>query len=113
MVKVAIRHAPEGLGHVLAQSAHLTHVLLAAEAVNDGASGKEEQRLEEGVRHQVEDARAIGRNAATHEHVAKLRNGGVRQHLLDVGLHYADGRGKDRRQRSDNCDHRSARSARG
>src|SRR5271165_1332835 len=68
------RHAPKGLGHVLAQAAHVAHVLFTAKAVNDGSGGKEEQRLEEGVSHEVEDARTIGRNAAAHEHEAKLRN---------------------------------------
>jgi hypothetical protein len=45
----------EGDGEFLAQAAHLAHVLFAAQAVDDGACGKEEQCFEEGVGHQVED----------------------------------------------------------
>ena len=50
------RHGPEGVGHVLAQPTHVPHVLLAAQAVDDGACGQKQQRLEESVGHQVEDA---------------------------------------------------------
>ena len=51
------RHDPEGPGHVLAQPAHLAHVLLAPAAVDDRAGAEEQQRFEEGMRHQVENAR--------------------------------------------------------
>ena len=44
------------IGIYLAQSAHVAHVLFTAERVDHGAGAEEEQRLEEGVRHQVEDA---------------------------------------------------------
>ena len=64
-------------GICLAQAAHLAHVLLAAHAVNHRAGGEEEQRLEERVRHQVEDGGRVGRDAAAQEHVAELRDGGV------------------------------------
>ena len=57
-------HGPEGDGDVFAQAAHVAHVLLAAERVDDGAGGEEEQRLEEGVRDQVEDAGGVGGDAA-------------------------------------------------
>ena len=40
------------------EPAHLPHVLLAAHGVDDAAGAEEEQRLEEGVRHEVEDGRA-------------------------------------------------------
>ena len=43
---------------LLAEAAHFAHVLLAAHGVNHAAGREEEKRLEERVRHQVEDARA-------------------------------------------------------
>src|SRR5579872_799927 len=54
---------PTCYGDSLAQTAHLPEVLLAAERMDDAACAKEEQRLEERMRHQMEDARAeqIGR----------------------------------------------------
>ena len=42
------------LRHQLSEAAHLADVLLARERVDDDAGREEEQRLEEGVRHQVE-----------------------------------------------------------
>ena len=83
-------HGPEGDGDVLAQAAHLAHVLLAGEGVDDGAGGEEEQRLEEGVGHQVEDAGGVGADSAGQEHVAELRDGRVGEHALDV----VSGRGR-------------------
>ena len=51
---------PEGDGHALAQAAGLVDVQVAvlARAVHHRAGAQEEQGLEEGVRHQVEDADA-------------------------------------------------------
>ena len=39
---------------------------------------EEQQRLEERVRHQVEDRAGVGRNAERHGHVAELRQRRVR-----------------------------------
>ena len=50
-------HRPEGNGNFLAQATHFAHILLAAECVNHGACGEEEERFEESMRHQVEDGR--------------------------------------------------------
>ena len=69
---------------MLAQAAHVTHILLAADCVDDGARGKEEQCLEEGVGDKMEDGGRVGCSAAGQEHVAKLRDGGVGQDALDV-----------------------------
>ena len=44
-------------GQRLAEPAHPADVLLAGERVDDDPGGEEEQRLEEGVRHQVEHRR--------------------------------------------------------
>jgi hypothetical protein len=56
----ADRHHPEGDRIVLAQPAHVAHVLLVVHRVDDRAGAEEQQRLEEGVREQVEDRGAIG-----------------------------------------------------
>ena len=99
-------HGPESDGQFLAQAAHLAHVLLAAEAVDDGARGEEEQGLEEGVGHQVEDGGRVGRYAAAEEHVSELRDGGVGEDALDVGLDEGDGGGEEGCGRADDGDDR-------
>ena len=63
--------------------------------MNDRARCQEEQPFEEGVRHQVEDARRKRAYAAGHEHVAELRDGGVSENFFDIGLRDADGRGEE------------------
>src|SRR5580692_683544 len=79
-------HGPECDGHLLAQTAHLAQILLAAKAVDDGASSQEEQCLEEGMRHEVEDCRGISGDTAAQKHVAELRDGGVGEDAPDVVL---------------------------
>ena len=64
--------------------------------MNHRARAQKEQRLEERVRHQMEDARAVRSDPDTDEHVAKLRHGGVGENLLDVVLFERDGRRKQR-----------------
>ena len=80
--------------HARAQAAHLHDVLLVVHAQDHRARAQEEQRLEEGVRHQVEHRGAVAGDARRHEHEAELAHGGVREHLLDVGLRDAD-RGRE------------------
>src|SRR5579863_1166588 len=70
--------------HVLGQATHLAHVLLVVHADDDRAGGQEQQRLEEGVRHQMEDGVAVGRDTQRHRHVAELRERRVGDHALDV-----------------------------
>ena len=84
-------HGPEGDGQCLAQAPHGAHILLAAQGMDDGTSGQEEQAFEEGMRDQVEDGSGISCGSAGQEHVAELRDGGVGQHALDIRLHHADG----------------------
>ena len=65
------------------------------------AGGEEEQRLEEGVRHQVEHRAAVGAEPGAEEHVADLRHRRVRDHALDVGLDERDEAGDEQRDRAE------------
>ncbi len=98
MAMTPIVMCPEGDGDALAQAAHVAHVLLAGERVDDGAGGEEEERLEEGVGEEMEDPGGVRTDAAGEEHVAELRDGGVGEDTLDVVLHYADACGEDGRR---------------
>src|SRR5512133_3721519 len=66
------RHYPERYRDLLSQAAHVAHVLLTAQSMDDRAGAEEEQCLEERMRHQVEDAGRVSRYAGAEEHVAKL-----------------------------------------
>ena len=66
-------HRDPGDRHVLAQTAHAAHVLLVMQGDDHRTGAEEQQRLEEGVRHQVEDCRRIRRYAERDRHVAQLR----------------------------------------
>ena len=87
--------------HDRLQPTHLADVLLAAEMVDHDAGRHEEQRLEEGVRHQVEDRVAVGSDPGREEHVADLRHRRVRDHALDVPLHERDDTGHEQRDRAE------------
>jgi len=67
--------------------------------VDDRSGPQEQERLEEGVGHQVEDRSGERPDACPEEHVAELGDGGVREHLLDVVLREAD-RGREQRVRA-------------
>ena len=69
--------------------------------VNHAARAQEEQRLEERVRHQVEDAGRKSAHADAQEHVSELRNRGVGENFLDIVLRQADGRREERRRQAD------------
>ena len=63
--------------------------------VDHRARAQEQERLEESMGEEVEDAGAIGADALRHEHVAELGAGGIGDHALDVGLHQPHGRGEE------------------
>ena len=46
-------HQDEGLRRLLLHAAHLAHVLLVVQGVDHRARTEKQQRLEEGVRHQM------------------------------------------------------------
>jgi hypothetical protein len=50
----------------------IAHILFMVHRVNHAARAKEQQRLEESVREQMEHRRAIGAYACCKEHIAKL-----------------------------------------
>ena len=97
-------HADIGDRHLAPDAAHLAHVLLVAHRVDHRSGAQEQQRLEEGVRDEVEDRRLIGGGARGDEHVAELGAGGVGDHTLDVGLHAGDRGGEDARGAADEQD---------
>ena len=90
-------HAAVGERHHLAEAGHLVEVLVAAHRGDDRAGGHEEQRLEEGVRHQVEHAGGVGGRADGHDHVADLGHRRVRDDALEIGHDEAD-RGGDQQR---------------
>ena len=70
-------------------------------AMNDRAGAHEQQRLEEGVRDQVEQRRHPRAHAQRRDHEAQLRNRGVSQHFLHVTLRKSNRGGEERRERAD------------
>ena len=95
--------------HVFAQPAHPAQVLLVVERDDHRAGAEEQQRLEERMRHQVEDRRRVRRHAERHRHVAELRQRRIRDDALDVVLHDAEERHEERRDRADDRDERQRR----
>ena len=95
------QECPVGDRQVLLQPAHVSHVLLAVQRVDHRARAEEQQRLEERVRVEMEDACRVGADAHRQEHVSQLRYGGIREHALDVVLHQADRAGHQRGCRPD------------
>ena len=102
-------HHGVGDGDLAPDTAHAPHVLLVGHRMDHRPRSEEQERLEEGVRHQVEDAGRIGADAAGEEHVAELRAGRIGDHALDVELRDTDGRGEDAGGGADEGDERQGR----
>ena len=93
--------AAERERHRPAEAAHPVEVLLAGHRADQRAGRHEEQRLEEGVRHQVEQAGDVGAGADAHDHVADLRHRRVGDDALEVGDDQADRAGDQQRHAAD------------
>ena len=96
----AREEAPLRERHHPPEPAHLPDVLLARERVDREARRHEEQRLEEGVRHEVEHPVRVAADPDADEHVADLRHRRVRDHALDVGLDERDQARDEQRERA-------------
>ena len=92
---------PNVNGIALRKPRMLVEVLVAAHRADQRAGGHEQQRLEEGVRHQVEHAGDVGARADAHDHVADLRHRRVGDDALEVGDDHADRRGDEQRDAAD------------
>ena len=75
-----------GEAHRLPEAAHPVDVLAVRHRRDDRAGRHEEQRLEEGVGHQVEEPLRVGADRDAHDHVADLAHRRVGDRPLQVGL---------------------------
>src|SRR5829696_9970152 len=78
-------HRPERYGHSASESPHLEEVV-GVHRVDDAARAEEEERLEEGVVVEVEDAARVVAYPQSEHHVPELGDGGVGDHTLYVPL---------------------------
>ena len=99
--QAADAHAAERERHRLLEAAHPVEVLLARHRGDHRAGGHEEQRLEEGVRHEVKQARGVGARADGHDHVADLGHRRVGDDALQVGDGDRDRARDEQRQAAD------------
>src|SRR5690348_3457058 len=88
-------HHPEGDRGLLAQPAHAPHVLFAAHGMDYRAGAQEEQRFEKRVGHQMKNSGSVSSDSARHHHVPELRDGGISEDALDVGLCQPHGGSED------------------
>ena len=98
-------HGRIGERHEFGEPAHATHILLMVHAMDNRASAKEQKRLEEGVREEVEHGRFIGADTRHEEHVAKLGTGRIGDHALDIVLRHTNRGRIERGHRTHDGDH--------
>jgi hypothetical protein len=85
---------PPGLGR-LAELSIMFHVMVPVfDAQDDRTRAQEEQRLEEGMHHQVEHPGPECAHANCGNHESKLADGRVCQDFLDIELRHSDCRSK-------------------
>src|SRR6185312_2327859 len=68
------------------EAAELVHLLVVVGGVDGGAAAEEEERLEKGVRHEVEHGDIGPAAPEGDEHEAELADGGIGEDFLDIGL---------------------------
>src|SRR5215813_14936870 len=82
----ARKKSPVRVRHVLAQIAHLAHVLLVMHAMDYATCSEEHQRFEERVRHHMKGANDEPADTARQKHEAKLRHRRVSKNFLYIVL---------------------------
>ena len=99
--KHADQHRDRGDLHLGEEAAHLPQVLLVMAAVDDAAGTQEQERLEEGVREEVQQPGNPAADTQRQHHVAELRAGREREYALDVRLNQRDRGADEERDRAD------------
>src|SRR5262245_36690666 len=78
------KHGPERNRDFVFQRSHFAHVLFMMHRMNYAARAKEQERFEEGMRHQMEDAGGKCTDSERKKHVAKLADRRVRKDAFNI-----------------------------
>ena len=73
-------------GHFFLKSAHLPDVLFVMAGIDDGTGAEEQERLEPGVREEVEHSSFRIKQADGHDHVSELGESGVGEDFFNIVL---------------------------
>ena len=103
--QVANQHSEPSNRHILAQTAHVAHILVVVHADDDRTCGQEQQGFKEGVRHHMEHGNRIGGHAQSHGHITQLRQGRIGNHAFDVILNRAEEAHEQRGNRANHHNH--------
>ncbi len=101
--QAAHEHRARRPGHLLPQAAHRRH-FVGARGMDHRSGAEEQQRLEEGVREEVEHASQPTAQAQGQHHVAQLADGRIGQHAFDVSGGDGDRGGDEERDRAHDGD---------